>query len=165
MCIKYIDKIKNICKKCKEKDELSHTGLKQIKQALHKSNDSFPVTDSILLTININADMINNTCDLLTELLPEYNDVSKWNSNHIGDILFIITTLKEITNSRICLRVLRCYNILLDDYIYNLYTVYKNGEDNSPYYKNLNSSNQRLLKCIMTDMAMTKGEEALLFKS
>jgi hypothetical protein len=152
--IKYncIEKFTNMCRNRRERDKLSKTGLKQIKDALFKHQNDFPISDSIQITANINDPTY------FTNLLAEYSGNHDWTSKDIGDVLYILSILKENEISRKFLRVQRCYTLLLDEYIYNLH----DSMNRELIYKNLNEQNQKLFKCIMTDLAMTKGEEAKL---
>jgi len=154
--IKYncIDKVKLICSKRTERHDLSKTGLTQIKDALFKHQNEFPISDSILVIHENDSDY---DARFYTELLPEYRIIYEWSSTHIGDVLFIMSVLKEKDISREYLRVYRCYVILLDEFIHYLYNI-----DIKSEYTQFNDKNLKLLKCIMTDLAMTKREENLI---
>ena len=156
--IKYscIEKIQDMLRRRRERYELSNTGLEQIKDALFKHQNDFTISDSVILIQNTDELHVDNAC-FYTELLPEYSNINEWSSKHIGDMLFIISLLKERITSREYLRVLRCYMILLDEFIYNLYDT---GLDSDVYNK-INEQHCKLLKCIMSDLAMTKREEQL----
>lgn len=149
--IKYncIEKFQNMCRNRRERDKLSKTGLKQIKNVLFEKQNDFPISDSIQLTANINDPTY------FTNLIAKYSGNHYWTSKDIGDVLYILSLLKENEVSREFLRVQRCYTLLLDEYIYNLH----DSTNSELIYKNLNEQTKNLFKCIMTDLAMTKGEE------
>ena len=100
--------------------ELSKSGLKQIKKQLLKSIDTteqtwFSMSESIL-TMNI-EDFNANT---ISDLLMNYKNVREWGSSNLGDVLYILKTT-PLKTTRAYTRNLRCYHILLDEFIYYLY--------------------------------------------
>ena len=100
--------------------ELSKRGLKQIKNQLLKSIDIneqnwFSMSESIL-TMNI-EDFNANT---ISDLLMNYKNVREWGSSNLGDVLHILKTT-PLKATRAYMRNIRCYHILLDEFIYYLY--------------------------------------------
>ena len=135
--IKYncIEKLQNMCRNRRERDKLSKTGLKQIKEALFKHQSEFPVSDSIQIVANINDPTY------FTNLLAEYSGNHDWNSKDIGDVLYILHLLKDNEVSREFLRVQRCYTLLLDEYIYYLH----DSVNRELIYKNLTEQNKKVI--------------------
>lgn len=105
--------------------ELSSMGLKQIKDELLKrisingdgdgDNSWFSISESIL-TMEI-EDFNANT---ISDLLVEYKNVQEWTSSDLGDVLYILKTT-PLKTTRAYMRNIRCFHILLDEFIYYLY--------------------------------------------
>ena len=103
--------------------ELSSMGLKQIKDELLKRiniNDNgddswFSISESIL-TMEI-EDFNANT---ISDLLVEYKNVQEWTSSNLGDVLYILKTT-PLKTTRAYMRNIRCFHILLDEFVYYLY--------------------------------------------
>lgn len=103
--------------------ELSSMGLKQIKDELLKRiniNDNgddswFSISESIL-TMEI-EDFNANT---ISDLLIEYKNVQEWTSSNLGDVLYILKTT-PLKTTRAYMRNIRCFHILLDEFVYYLY--------------------------------------------
>jgi hypothetical protein len=110
--------------------ELSSMGLKKIKDELLKRiningddadnsynsyNSWFSISESIL-TMEI-EDFNANT---ISDLLVEYKNVQEWISSDLGDVLYILKTT-PLKTTRAYMRNIRCFHILLDEFVYYLY--------------------------------------------
>ena len=159
-CRNIADNIKyGVLNNCKEKCEnyvnrfeLSKIGLKRIKEVLLKSTydnlNWFPISESIL-TINIkdfNANMIS-------DLLIEYKNVFEWRASDLGDVLFILNTT-PLKSTRAYMRNIRCYHILLDEFIYNLYKNLNKDE-----IKNRFGDSHTYLKTVICYYGISEGEQ------
>lgn len=131
--------------------ELSKTGLQNIKDELLKSNvnnnDWFPMSESILM-LNI-ADFNAN---LISDLSTEYKNVQEWGAYELGDVLYILNTT-PLNSTRAYMRNIRCFHILLDEFIYY---IYKNL--NSDTVKQLFGNNHIYLKTLICCYGLSKGE-------
>lgn len=104
--------------------DLSLMGLKKIKDELLKcininSNDNdnsrFHISESIL-TMEI-EDFNANT---ISDLLVEYKNIQEWTSSDLGDVLYILK-ITPLKTTRAYMRNIRCFHILLDEFVYYLY--------------------------------------------
>ena len=96
--------------------QLSKITLERIKYILlSQEPTSFPVSQSILLQENsyFNSNVISN-------LLYTYKNVQEWNSTDLGDVLYILN-ITPINKTRSYIKNIKCFHILLDEFIYYVY--------------------------------------------
>lgn len=99
--------------------ELSKEGLKKIKDELCKSNlndDTFyPISESII-TLNIE----DFNANLISELIVDYKNVREWGAVELGNVIYILN-ITPLKTTRTYMRNIRCFHILLDEFIYYIY--------------------------------------------
>ena len=136
--------------------ELSEKGLKNIKDAFLKTNKNewFNVSESLLLCDN---DYFN--ASTLSDLLSCYKNVLEWGSTELGDVLYILN-VTPLKTTRAYMRNIRCFHILLDEFIYYLY---KNL--NEEHIKNKFGNNHIYLKIIICYYGLSEGESRYLTKN
>lgn len=143
---------------CKEKYEkyvtrfeLSKVGLKNIKNELLKSNlndgSYFPISESIMM---LNIEEFN--ANLISDLIIDYKNVREWGDVELGNVLYILNTT-PLKSTRAYMRNIRCFHILLDEFIYY---IYKNL--NNDIVKNKFGNNHTFLKVIICCYGLSNGE-------
>jgi hypothetical protein len=135
--------------------ELSKTGLKHIKDALLKStkngNNWFSVSDSISM---LSIEDCNAT--IISDLLVEYKNVREWGPTDIGDVLYILN-LTPFKITRSYMRTVRCFHILLDEFIYYIYKNLSND-----ILKNKFGNSHVYLKMLICYYGLSEGENTYI---
>ena len=131
--------------------ELSKAGLTNIKDELLKSNlnddNFFPISESIM-TLNIE----DFNANLISDLMVDYKNVREWGAVELGNVIYILNTT-PLKTTRAYMRNIRCFHILLDEFIYY---IYKNL--NSDIVKNKFGNNHVLLKVFICCYGLSNGE-------
>jgi len=133
--------------------ELSKTGLKNIKDELLKANinshDWFPISESILM-----LQIEDFNANLISDLSIEYKNVLEWGEVELGDVLYILN-ITPLKLTRAYTRNIRCFHILLDEFIYY---IYKNL--NSDTVKHTFGNTHIYLKMLICCYGLSKGENS-----
>ena len=131
--------------------ELSKVGIKNIKDELLKSNlndnTGFPISESIMM---LNIEDFN--ANLISDLMVDYKNVREWGDIELGNVLYILN-ITPLKSTRAYMRNIRCFHILLDEFIYY---IYKNL--NSDIVKNKFGNNHVLLKVFICCYGLSNGE-------
>ena len=131
--------------------ELSKVGLKNIKNELLKSNlndgSYFPISESIMM---LNIEEFN--ANLISDLMIDYKNVREWGDVELGNVLYILNTT-PLKSTRAYMRNIRCFHILLDEFIYY---IYKNL--NNDIVKKKFGNNHIFLKVVICCYGLSNGE-------
>ena len=131
--------------------ELSKAGLTNIKDELLKSNlndgNFFPISESIM-TLNIE----DFNANLISDLMVDYKNVREWGAVELGNVIYILNTT-PLKTTRAYMRNIRCFHILLDEFIYY---IYKNL--NSDIVKNKFGNSHMFLKLLICCYGLSNGE-------
>jgi hypothetical protein len=123
-------------------NKLSTVTLERIKYILLSPESSFPVSQNLLLQENsyFNSNIILN-------LLNTYKNVQEWHSTDLGDVLYIIN-LKPMKTTRSYSKNIKCFHILLDEFIYYVYNNLKNEHIKFAFKNHYNNLKIIILSCI-----------------
>ena len=155
--IKYncIDRIKEIKKNRHNRNELSETSIKCIKEHLLSHKHIFPCSDSIELLHDNDGDE-SLKYNMYMDILSNYTNYMDWGPKQLGDVLTILDMLNTKSHaSRYLMRTRRCYDILLKDYIIYLYDDVYNNIDGEKY----NNEQIRYIRSLVLNLSETNKEE------
>ena len=92
---------------------LTDMDFMNIKKRLLKSgHKQFPPSQKLL-----EQDKYYFTSNTLVELLKSYKNIQEWSSKEVGDVLYILN-IDPIKNTRSYSKNIKCFHILLDEFIY-----------------------------------------------
>lgn len=131
--------------------ELSKEGLKKIKDELLNPNleyySFFPISEGIFI---LNIQDFN--ANLISDLMIDYKNVQEWGAVELGNVIYILNTI-PLKMTRAYMRNIRCFHILLDEFIYY---IYKNL--NSDIVKNKFGNSHMFLKMLICCYGSSNGE-------